>query len=70
MRIEHLDEYVLFDFGSITGAVGGSLGLFLGLSFADICIIVVSSLANWIRIRCSARKTEPACKCRRELDVD
>jgi hypothetical protein len=38
MNIEHLEEYVLFDFGAIVGAVGGSLGLFLGFSFLDVCL--------------------------------
>ncbi len=28
----HYSEYALYDFGTIVGAVGGSLGLFLGFS--------------------------------------
>ena len=46
MRVEQLDEYVLFDFGAIIGAVGGSLGLFLGLSFADLCTFVAKYVAG------------------------
>jgi hypothetical protein len=51
--VEQLDEYVLFDFNAIIGTVGGSLGLFLGLSFADIVIKTCSYAVNKISNHCS-----------------
>ena len=52
IRVEKLVEYVLFDFNAIIGTVGGSLGLFLGLSFADLTIRIFSGAAKWIAQRC------------------
>ncbi len=43
-RVGHTKEVVLYDFGSIVAAVGGSLGLFLGFS----CLDTGRKLLEWI----------------------
>ena len=54
--MEQLDEYVLFDFNAIIATIGGSLGLFLGLSFADIAVTIFSFLLERISKRCNKSK--------------
>ena len=51
MNVELLEEYVLFDFGAIVGAVGGSLGLFLGFSFLDVSLATSEFIRSHIRRR-------------------
>jgi hypothetical protein len=41
---------------AIIGTVGGSMGLFLGLSFADLAIALISRLVICITERCKARE--------------
>ena len=36
LRLEESVEFIVYDFGYILGAVGGSMGLFLGWSILDI----------------------------------
>jgi hypothetical protein len=63
IRVEQLEEYVLFDFNAIIGTVGGSLGLFLGLSFADLAIRIFSGAAKRISQRCkNSREAKTSAK--------
>ena len=34
-KILNYEEYLIYDFNGMIGAVGGSLGMFLGFSFLD-----------------------------------
>ena len=36
------EEYKVYDFNGILGSVGGSLGLFIGFSFLDMMIYLIS----------------------------
>ena len=49
------EEYELFDFGAIVGAVGGSLGLFLGFSALDFVLQLLDWLEKMLRKHLSSR---------------
>ncbi len=34
--VKHITEYFVYDFGRLLGNVGGSLGMFVGLSFYHV----------------------------------
>lgn len=51
-RVRTTEEYLLFDFGAIVTAVGGSLGLFLGFS----CWQTVLLAAGWVEGLVAARR--------------
>ena len=36
------EQYKVYDFNGILGSVGGSLGLFIGFSFLDMMIYLIS----------------------------
>ena len=39
-------EYEVYDFNGILGSVGGSLGLFIGFSFLDMMMYLMSKACN------------------------
>ena len=46
-KVRVTEEVLLYDFNTIVGTVGGSLGLFLGFS----CYGVIQMLVDWLNIR-------------------
>ena len=38
------EEYLIYDFVAMIGAIGGTLGLFIGFSFFDSCGFIISYL--------------------------
>ena len=47
--IDHYYETVLYDAPNIVGAVGGSLGLFLGFSCYDFALFVLSIISGRVK---------------------
>ena len=41
-KVKVSEEYKVYDFNGILGSVGGSLGLFIGFSFLDMMIYLIS----------------------------
>ena len=46
-EVKVYEEYMVYDFNGILGSVGGSLGLFIGFSFLDVMIHLISKTSNW-----------------------
>ena len=51
-EIEVNEEYLLYDITGVIGAVGGTLGLFIGFSFRDVIVHIIDG----IRVLISHRK--------------
>ena len=47
------EDYEVYDFNGILGSVGGSLGLFIGFSFLDMMIYLMTKARKWGRRACS-----------------
>ena len=43
-QIATYKEYLIYDFAGMVGSVGGNFGLFVGWSFYDILIFLISAL--------------------------
>ncbi len=37
-------EYILLDLGALVGGIGGSLGIFIGISFLDAIDVLIKSI--------------------------
>ena len=46
-KVKVYEEYKVYDFNGILGSVGGSLGLFIGFSFLDMMICLLSRVKKW-----------------------
>ena len=42
------EEYLVYNFYDVVGSVGGTLGLFIGLSFIDLLKRFINSLKTYI----------------------
>ena len=42
------EEYLIYDFVSIIGSIGGTLGLFIGFSFSKLVSIILYQIQKYI----------------------
>ena len=46
-EVKVYEEYKVYDFNGLLGTVGGSLGLFIGFSFLDMMMHLMSIARKW-----------------------